>query len=74
MVCADPSLALADRLLAQSLERAIDSGVSRNMLRAEQEDWLAIRDDAARYSRKAVADVYAQRIGELRAMADERTE
>jgi uncharacterized protein len=44
------------------------------MLRDEQDDWLAIRESAARYSRSAVADVYRQRIRELNAMADGRVE
>jgi uncharacterized protein YecT (DUF1311 family) len=74
MVCADADLALADRVLEQSYEMALSAGVPAEMLRAEQDDWRVIRDSAARYSRDAVADVYAQRIGELRAMADERIE
>jgi uncharacterized protein YecT (DUF1311 family) len=74
MVCDDPALALADRVMDQSYEMALAAGVPRETLRAEQDDWRAIRESAARYSRDAVADVYAQRIDELRAMADERIE
>jgi uncharacterized protein YecT (DUF1311 family) len=74
MVCADAGLAQADRVLERSYERAVAFGVPRRMLRDEQDDWLAIRENAARYSRSAVADVYRQRIRELNAMADGRVE
>ena len=74
MVCEDPSLALADRVLGQSYERAIASGVPRDVLSAGHARWLATRESAAHDSRKAVADAYARRIDELRTMADERTE
>jgi uncharacterized protein YecT (DUF1311 family) len=74
MVCADPGLARADRVLERSYARAVAFGVPRRMLRDEQDDWLAIRESAARYSRSAVADVYRQRIRELNAMADGRVE
>jgi uncharacterized protein YecT (DUF1311 family) len=74
MVCADPGLAQADRALERSYERAVAFGVPQRMLRDEQDDWLAIRESAAHYSRRAVADVYRQRILELNAMADGRVE
>jgi len=74
MVCADAGLAQADRALERSYARAVAFGVPRRMLRDEQDDWLAIRESAARYSRRAVADVYRQRIEELNAMADGRVE
>lgn len=69
MVCDDPELAAADRRLARAFRQATESGVPYRALRAEQDDWLAIREDAARRSPAAVASVYEQRIEELNAMA-----
>lgn len=69
MVCEDPHLALQDRRLDRAFRRAVDAGVPYGALRAEQDDWLAIREDAAGYDAGAVSDVYAQRIDELNAMA-----
>ena len=71
MVCGDPELAAADRHLARAYSRAVAAGVPQRELRAEQADWLAIRDDAARHSYGAVASVYEQRIGELEALAED---
>lgn len=69
MVCGDPELAAADRRLANAFEQAIAAGVSRRALRGEQDDWLQIREDAARESPRAVRQVYEQRIAELLAIA-----
>lgn len=69
MVCEDPALAAADRRLARAFRRATESGVPYRELRAEQDDWLEIREDAARRSPAAVASIYEQRIQELNAMA-----
>lgn len=71
MVCADPGLAAADRALARAYRRALESGVDPVDLRGEQRDWLAIREDAARRSPRALASVYDQRIDELNRMADD---
>ncbi|HVI31894.1 lysozyme inhibitor LprI family protein [Phenylobacterium sp.] len=71
MVCADPQLAAADRRLNRAYERAIASGIPARELRAEQDDWLGIREDAARRSPRAVASVYEQRIRELNALAED---
>lgn len=71
MVCADPDLAAADRRLARAFQRALRAGTPYDLLRAEQDDWLEIREDAARRSTRAVAAVYGQRIAELDAMADD---
>jgi uncharacterized protein len=71
MVCADPELAAADRRLNRAYERAIQAGVPRRYLRAEQDDWLSIREQAARRSPRAVANIYDQRIAELNDMAVE---
>jgi len=71
MVCADPQLADADRELNRAYRRALRSGVSPDQLRADQRDWLAIREDAARHSPRAVASVYEQRIDELNQIADD---
>jgi len=70
MVCSDAALAAADRQMAGAYRRALGSGVDPNDLRQEQRDWVAIREDAARHSRHALADVYDQRIGELNEIAD----
>uniref|UniRef100_UPI0035AE25B3 lysozyme inhibitor LprI family protein n=1 Tax=Phenylobacterium sp. TaxID=1871053 RepID=UPI0035AE25B3 len=66
----DPELAAADRRLARAYNRAVASGVPARALRAEQDDWLSIRDDAARRSPDAVASVYEQRIRELNDLAE----
>jgi hypothetical protein len=71
MVCADPELSAADRELSQAYRRALRSGVSPEQLRAEQRDWLAIREDAALRSPRAVASVYDQRIDELNQIAED---
>ena len=71
IVCADPELAAADRDLNSAYRRALRSGVPPEQLRADQRDWLAIREDAARRSPRAVADVYEQRIDELNQIADD---
>jgi uncharacterized protein YecT (DUF1311 family) len=71
MVCADPRLAEADRALNRAYRRALAAGVPQGFLRSEQRDWLGVREDAARRSPRAVASVYAQRIDELNAMADD---
>jgi uncharacterized protein YecT (DUF1311 family) len=70
MVCQDPSLAAADRRLARAFRRATDAGVPYEALRGEQDDWISIREAAARRSPEAVASIYDQRIEELEAMAE----
>jgi uncharacterized protein YecT (DUF1311 family) len=71
MVCADPELSAADRELNQAYRRALRAGVAPEQLRQDQRDWLAIREDAAGRSPRAVASVYEQRIDELNQIADE---
>jgi uncharacterized protein YecT (DUF1311 family) len=71
MVCADPGLADADRELNRAYRRALRSGVPTDQLRDEQRDWLAIREEAARRSPRAVARIYEQRIDELNQIAEE---
>jgi uncharacterized protein YecT (DUF1311 family) len=70
-VCADPTLAAADRRLARAYRRVLESGMDPVELDGEQRDWLAIREDAASRSQRALAQVYAQRIAELDRMAAE---
>ncbi len=70
MVCDDPGLAAADRRMARAYRGAVRSGAPLAKLRAEQDDWLDLREDAAGISRRAVAQLYAQRIDELEALAD----
>jgi uncharacterized protein YecT (DUF1311 family) len=71
LVCADPDLAAADRELNRAYRRALRSGAPPEQLRDEQRDWLAIREDAARRSPRAVASIYEQRIDELNRIADD---
>lgn len=72
MVCSDPELAAADRELAQAYGRAMRSGaVDPQDLDLDQRDWAALREGAARHSRKALASVYAHRIDELNEIADD---
>ena len=72
MVCADPGLSRADRRLQQAYERALQAdAMPQRELRDEQQDWLAIREDAARRSPAAVRSVYEQRIDELNALAED---
>lgn len=71
MVCEDPALAAADRRMNEAFRRAAQSGTPYDELRGEQDDWLSIRERAARRSPEAVAQIYAQRIDELNEMARE---
>jgi hypothetical protein len=72
IVCADPELAAADRDLNRAYRRALRSGaVAPEDLRADQRDWLSLREDAARRSPRALADVYDQRIDELNRIAED---
>ena len=70
MVCGDSELATLDRRLNRAFDRAVGSGIPYRELRREQDDWLAIREDAARRSPEAVASIYRQRIRELNAIAE----
>ncbi|HEY8615302.1 lysozyme inhibitor LprI family protein [Phenylobacterium sp.] len=70
LVCSDPELAAADRRLARAYNRAVAAGIPARELRAEQDDWLSIREQAARRSPRAVASVYEQRIQELNELAE----
>ncbi|MGA0605785.1 hypothetical protein ACO2Q0_07270 [Phenylobacterium sp. VNQ135] len=65
MICGDPELARLDRRLDRAFDRAVASGIPYRELRAEQDDWLSIREDAARRSPQAVESIYRQRIAEL---------
>ncbi|CAN7177376.1 lysozyme inhibitor LprI family protein [Phenylobacterium sp. LjRoot219] len=72
MVCSDPELAAADRELANAYGRARRSGaVDPAELDLDQRDWAALREDAARYSRRALVSVYAHRIDVLNEIADD---
>ncbi|HEY3948636.1 lysozyme inhibitor LprI family protein [Phenylobacterium sp.] len=71
MVCADPDLAAADREMARAYRRALRSGAPPELLRRDQRDWLAAREEAARRSPRAVAELYDQRIDDLNAAAED---
>ena len=70
MICEDAVLAAADRHMARAFERAVRSGVPLRQLQAEQRDFMAMREDAARRAPRALASLYDQRIYELNAVAD----
>lgn len=71
MVCDDPQLAALDRRLNRAFQQAVASGMPYRDLRAEQDDWLRIREDAARRAGpEAVESVYRQRIRELTEMSE----
>jgi len=72
LVCEDPALSRADWRLQQAYDRAMRSGaMPARDLRDEQQDWLAIREDAARRSPFAVRRLYEQRIEELNALVED---
>jgi len=72
MVCSDPDLSAADRELNRAYRRALRAGaIPPEQLRADQRDWLAAREDAARRSPRAVARLYDQRIDDLNSLADD---
>lgn len=69
MVCTDAVLAAADRHLARAYRRAERSGAPQEALRADQDAWLAYREEAALRSPRAVAAAYDRRISELEDIA-----
>jgi uncharacterized protein YecT (DUF1311 family) len=72
MVCRDDGLAALDRRMKRAYAEAVAAGTPANALREDQDDWMDIREDAARYSRNAVANVYRQRIAELERLAEDQ--
>lgn len=66
-VCGDLELAALDRELNAAFEAAVARGADRRALRAEQDDWLRIRERAAPSERRMAA-LYRSRIEELEAM------
>jgi len=71
MVCSDPDLAAVDREMSRAYRRALRAGISPDALRADQRDWLGVREEAARHSRRALAQVYRQRIDELNSAVED---
>lgn len=71
IVCASPALRRDDRRMERAIQRALDAGVSPRDLFAEQNDWLAVRDDAAGRSVRAIESAYEQRIRELNRLAND---
>jgi uncharacterized protein YecT (DUF1311 family) len=69
VVCSDPGLVAADRRMARAYAEALASGAPRQTLWRGQLGWLNMREDASRYSRQAVEDIYHDRIDELEALA-----
>ena len=74
MVCGDPDLAAQDRRMSRAYVAALAAGVPQDQLRAEQSDWLSLREDAARRSPQALNSIYEQRINDLWALATRRPE
>ncbi|WP_293355942.1 lysozyme inhibitor LprI family protein [Phenylobacterium sp.] len=70
MVCGDAGLAAMDRRMKRAYAAAVAAGARQDELAADQADWLDIREEAARRSRRSVANIYRQRIDELQAMAE----
>jgi len=71
LLCADPELAAADREMTSAYRRALRAGAPPDQLQADQREWSAAREDMARRSPRAVADLYQQRIDELNQLAEE---
>ena len=71
LVCADAVLSAADRQLGRAYDRALRAGVPADELAADQDDWMASREDAALRSPRALGRLYDQRIEALNAMADQ---
>lgn len=67
MICGSPELAALDRNMAAELEAAVAAGHSAQELARDQASWRRRREKAAPDPR-AVADIYRQRIGQLRSM------
>lgn len=70
MVCMDSGLAALDRRMKQAFAQAAAAGVPEQYLSEDQQDWLDVREEAARISRRSVANIYRQRIDELNTLAD----
>jgi uncharacterized protein YecT (DUF1311 family) len=70
LACGDPGLRAADRRMSQAYAAALAAGVPERQLRRDQVDWLNMREDAARYSKQALENMYHQRIQELEALGD----
>lgn len=71
LVCTDAVLIAADRQLNRAYDRALRAGAPEDELAADQDEWMASREDAALRSPRALARLYDQRIAELNAWADE---
>jgi len=69
VVCRDPGLMAAERRMARAYAAALAAGAPEPALREDQDDWRAIREQAARRSKQAVEDIYHQRIEELESAA-----
>jgi uncharacterized protein YecT (DUF1311 family) len=65
LICSDSGLAAADRELVRLYHTALAKAADENAVRAEQNDWIALRRDVCD-SRACLAATYAQRRRELR--------
>lgn len=71
LVCGDPQFSAADRRLRRAYGAALRAGVPEDELRSDQEEWLRVRESAARSSRGDLMAVYHQRIEDLESAAAE---
>jgi uncharacterized protein YecT (DUF1311 family) len=69
LVCGDAELARLDRNMNRAFDAAVAAGAPYESLRQDQDNWLAVREDAARNEPDGVAGMYRQRIAELRDIA-----
>ena len=70
-LCADPAIAAADQDMESAFQRALRSGAPVKALRADQQAWLVLREEAARRSPADLAEAYDQRVSQLNALADD---
>ena len=68
-LCADPTVAAADQDLQRAFQRALRSGASVTALRADQQAWVNVREEAARRSPSDLVSAYDQRITDLNAVS-----
>lgn len=69
LVCGDAELAGLNRGMTRAFDAAVKAGVPYQSLRQDQDDWLRVREDAARHEPDRVAGMYRERIAELKDIA-----
>jgi hypothetical protein len=69
LVCGDAELAGLNGGMTRAFDAAVKAGVPLKSLRQDQDDWLRVREDAARHEPQRVAGMYRERIAELKDIA-----